>query len=73
MLGNAWEWTEDCWNANYNGAPSQGSAWTEGDCGQRVLRGGSWFNNARGLRSATRYSAAGSRSSSWGFRVARAL
>jgi formylglycine-generating enzyme required for sulfatase activity len=40
--GNVWEWTEDCWNGNYNGAPKQGEAWTSGDCGRRVLRGGSW-------------------------------
>lgn len=42
MSGNVWEWTEDCWNANYNGAPNDGSAWTSGECGRRVVRGGSW-------------------------------
>jgi TonB family protein len=41
MLGNVWEWTQDCWNKNYIGAPTDGSAWTGGDCSQRVLRGGS--------------------------------
>ena len=41
MHGNVWEWTEDCWNVNYKGAPTQGEAWTAGDCGRRVLRGGS--------------------------------
>ncbi len=44
-LGNVWEWTADCWHDNYEGAPSDGSAWTEadgGDCGRRVVRGGSW-------------------------------
>lgn len=41
MIGNVWEWTQDCWNENYNGAPTEGSAWTNGDCSQRVLRGGS--------------------------------
>jgi formylglycine-generating enzyme required for sulfatase activity len=37
--GNVWEWVEDCWNENYKGAPDDGSAWTSGDCGRRVLRG----------------------------------
>ena len=41
--GNVWEWVEDCWHDSYRGAPSDGRAWTSGgDCGQRVLRGGSW-------------------------------
>ena len=41
MMGNVWEWTQDCWNQNYSGAPTDGSAWTSGDCSLRVLRGGS--------------------------------
>jgi formylglycine-generating enzyme required for sulfatase activity len=40
--GNIWEWTEDCWNNDYLGAPTDGSAWTAGDCSIGVLRGGSW-------------------------------
>ena len=40
--GNVWEWVEDCWNGNYAGAPSDGSAWESGNCDGRVLRGGSW-------------------------------
>ena len=55
MLGNVWEWTADCWNGNYNGAPNDGSAWTSGSCGQRVLRGGSWFNDPQFTRSANRF------------------
>ena len=55
MHGNVWEWVEDCWNDSYVGAPSDGSAWTSGDCGRRVLRGGSWFDYPRNLRSANRY------------------
>ena len=54
--GNVWEWVEDCWSGDYPGAPSDGRAWTGGDCGNRVLRGGSWDFNDRGssdLRSAT--------------------
>ena len=41
MSGNVYEWAEDCWNANYHGAPHDGSAWQSGDCQLRVLRGGS--------------------------------
>ena len=43
MLGNVWEWVQDCWNRNYVGAPSDSVAWIEGDCGERVIRGGSWL------------------------------
>ena len=42
VLGNVWEWTEDCWNDDYSSAPTDGSAWQSGDCSPRVLRGGSW-------------------------------
>jgi len=44
MLGNAWEWTEDCWHQSYDGAPTDGSAWVEPDCSEHVIRGGSWHN-----------------------------
>ena len=54
MHGNASEWTEDCWNNSYKGAPVDGSAWTTGDCGRRVVRGGSWLSVPGGLRSADR-------------------
>lgn len=54
MLGNVWEWVEDCWNEFYLQAPSDGSAWTSGDCGRRVLRGGSWQDVARQIRCASR-------------------
>ena len=44
MAGNVWEWVEDCWHENYARAPSDGTAWTSGgNCGRRVLRGGSWI------------------------------
>jgi formylglycine-generating enzyme required for sulfatase activity len=52
--GNVWEWVQDCWNDSYNGAPTDGLAWTIGDCGHRVLRGGSWNNGSWGLRAAYR-------------------
>ena len=73
--GNVWEWVEDCWHGDYVGAPRDGRAWTSsGDCGRRVLRGGSWYNLPRYLRSANRYrDTTGIRSISYGFRVARTL
>jgi formylglycine-generating enzyme required for sulfatase activity len=43
MSGNVWEWVEDTWHEDYNGAPANGSAWT-GDTSYRVLRGGTWFS-----------------------------
>jgi len=55
MHGNVREWTSDCWNGNYTGATSDGSAWLTGICESRVLRGGSWFDLPSNLRSAYRF------------------
>jgi formylglycine-generating enzyme required for sulfatase activity len=52
--GNVQEWTEDCWNGNYDNAPADGSARTTGNCSVRVIRGGSWFDHPRNLRAASR-------------------
>lgn len=73
MHGNAWEWVQDVWHAQYNGAPADGSAWLQGgDPSQRVLRGGSWGSIPRWLRSAVRGSFTPViRNSITGFRVAR--
>ncbi|NBC33652.1 MAG: SUMF1/EgtB/PvdO family nonheme iron enzyme [Alphaproteobacteria bacterium] len=74
MHGNVWEWVEDRWHDSYEGAPDDGSAWTTGDSGARVLRGGSWVNNPEYLRSAIRSrDAPGVRNLDAGFRVARTL
>ena len=54
MHGNVWEWCEDCWNGNYHNAPADGSAWTTGDSGWHVLRGGSWYIDPRDARGAAR-------------------
>ena len=54
MLGNVEEWTQDCWNPNYSGAPTDGSAWAGGDCSLRAVRGGSWEDAPVGLRAAYR-------------------
>jgi formylglycine-generating enzyme required for sulfatase activity len=72
--GNAAEWTEDCWNNSYRGAPTDGSAWTSGDCGNRAVRGGYWASVSWDLRSAARYNHVSSfRYYTNGLRVARTL
>ena len=74
VLGNVWEWTEDCRNETYVGAATDGRAWRSGNCSSRVLRGGSWGDAPVLLRSASRgRNRAGYRSSVVGFRVARTL
>ena len=75
MHGNVWEWVADCWHENYARAPRDGTAWTRGgNCGRRVLRGGSWNNVPAILRSAYRINYdAGARSVGFGFRVSRTL
>ena len=45
LHGNVWEWVEDCYHDSYQGAPTDGSAWTEVSCPARVLRGGSWSSS----------------------------
>ena len=70
--GNVWEWVEDCWNGSYDGAPQDGSAWTGGPCISRVLRGGSWANNPKFLRAASRIGLS-MHTGTIGFRVARTL
>jgi formylglycine-generating enzyme required for sulfatase activity len=74
LHGNVDEWVEDCWHDNYIGAPTDGSAWAQGSCQARVLRGGSWNSYPRFLRSAVRGSNdSGNRGDTLGFRVARTL
>jgi formylglycine-generating enzyme required for sulfatase activity len=74
MAGNVWQWVQDCYHDNYNGAPTNGSAWTAGDCQFHVVRGGSWIVNPRLLRSAYRGGQiSGGRSDILGFRVGRTL
>jgi formylglycine-generating enzyme required for sulfatase activity len=53
--GNAYEWVEDCWNDNFGKAPKDGAAWTTGQCGQRVLRGGSFVNKFTAATSSARF------------------
>jgi len=44
IAGNVDEWVQDCWHDDYIGAPTDGTAWTSGDCSHRVFRGGSWLS-----------------------------
>jgi formylglycine-generating enzyme required for sulfatase activity len=74
MIGNVLEWTQDCWNGSYKGAPADGRPWESGDCGQRVVRGGPWGFSPDLARSAFRGGLGpGDRSISLGFRLARTL
>ncbi len=54
MVGNVLEWVQDCWNATYSGAPSDGSGWEEGDCTIRMARGGNRGAKADNSRIANR-------------------
>ncbi|WP_413167688.1 formylglycine-generating enzyme family protein [Capilliphycus salinus ALCB114379] len=58
MHGNVFEWCEDDWHDNYEGAPIDGSAWIDEDRTNtdRVLRGGSWDTFSSICRSACRIS-----------------
>lgn len=75
MHGNVWEWVEDDWHGTYEGAPKDGSAWIDVPRGvNRVLRGGSFYYNARNCRSANRYNYPPViRYYGVGFRLARSL
>jgi formylglycine-generating enzyme required for sulfatase activity len=72
--GNVAEWVEDCWQETLEGMPRDGLARTGGDCSRRVIRGGSYSDEPKDVRSAKRsWQAATDRRSQIGFRVAREL
>jgi formylglycine-generating enzyme required for sulfatase activity len=78
VLGNVWQWTEDCWHESYAGAPTDGSAWREQYCDRHVVRGGSFNNLPIFVRSASRSGSIANGgeydySSTSGFRLARTL
>jgi len=71
MSGNGWEWCQDTWHSNYEGAASDGSAWVDGS-DDHIIRGGGWVIGARYCRSAHReYISAGNTYSFLGFRLVR--
>lgn len=72
MSGNVWEWTQDCMHPNYQGAPTDGSAWQAPDCKSRVLRGGSWLSGPQYGRAVIRFGFKPDfRAGDFGFRVVR--
>jgi formylglycine-generating enzyme required for sulfatase activity len=74
MLGNVFEWVQDCWHPDYEGAPTDGSAWLSGDCTQRDMRGGSWFTAPPLVSSSARNRFEDTyRSNSVGFRLVREI
>jgi len=74
MAGNVWQWTADCYNRDYHDAPADGASWLVGDCGTRIVRGGSWYDPDTALRVANRTgNLIGDHDANVGFRVARAL
>jgi formylglycine-generating enzyme required for sulfatase activity len=74
VLGNVWQWVEDCKHPNYTGAPTDGSVWSGGNCTFHVIRGGAWNYYYQAVRSAfhfwyqTHY-----RNDGLSFRIARTL
>ena len=74
MNGDVWQWVQDCYHGDYNGTPTDGSAWSGGDCKFRDLRGSSWRSDPQYLRSANRlWLAPDSRHDDIGFRIGRML
>ena len=73
-FGDVEQFVEDCWNYNYSGAPSNGTAWLTGDCVLRVTRGGSFRSPPKLVRAAYRSNLPNFiRSDNVGFRVAKDL
>jgi sulfatase modifying factor 1 len=76
MSGNVWQWVADWYDENY-GVPADQLKTIVTDpmgakAGSRVLRGGSWGNLARFLRSGGRYYySPGDRYNFFGFRLVR--
>jgi len=70
MLGNVWEWCKDVWVEDYT-EKSRAAASADSASARRVVRGGSWFLDARNVRAAYRYHREPSyRSYDLGFRCA---
>jgi len=54
MHGNVWEWGQDSWHNDYNGAPYDGKAWESGELSHRIARGGSLTGSTESCRAANR-------------------
>lgn len=74
MIGNVAEWTLDCNTLNLKDAPTNGRADQRGSCGQRSVRGGSWFSGPADMRYASRLmQRRGDSNDFTGFRVVRKI
>lgn len=74
LIGNVSEWVQDCWHDSYRRAPTDGSAWVNAGCPERVIRGASWASSLDRARSAHRQAgAAGTTHARLGFRVRREI
>jgi formylglycine-generating enzyme required for sulfatase activity len=74
MEGNLWQYVEDCFHPNYDGAPQDGSAWLSKDCKSHVVRAGAWLSLPQYIRNANRTRPASTeKGNAVGFRIARTL
>ena len=73
LFGNVAEWVQDCWNDGYSGAPPDGTAWLQGDCSYRVVRGGSYSSQEAKLRLTARDRQRNKRLDTVGFRVVTSM
>ena len=73
VLGDIEQWTDDCWVANHDGAPADGTARQTGDCSQHVVKGGSWHSRSWTIRSAFRNASTKQATNAIGFRLEKAL
>ncbi len=71
MSGNVWEWCQDWWHGNYEGAPANGIPWEDPAGSSRVLRGGAWNNSLSSCRAAYRNHSSDVRSRDYGMRLVR--
>ncbi|HEY3360660.1 MAG TPA: SUMF1/EgtB/PvdO family nonheme iron enzyme [Methanosarcina sp.] len=74
MNGNVWEWVQDKWHDNYSGAPSNESAWVDGNSSLRIVRGGGGYIDVNNCTSSTRWKVKpDNRCEDVGFRLLREL
>ena len=73
MGGNAAEWVEDCFNPTLEKAPRDGTAWLDGDCNRRIVRGGAWHDERLFLAGFREGWPVKTRINDIGFRIARSL